>query len=234
MKCLIFACETLALLNTSIKVLFPLYPQAHLSTQTCEAHRCPALHHVHQTHPQCFAVATLSPTSTLLWISTSIQVSTPTTTRFFPPQQVCPSVLVFFSFLSLRTFSEKFAFLMTSLQARSWSPIQVFPHALFFPDFPLCLKKKKNCLWNLNLLKCRGATEQWNSQQHANADWTAPRRQVTISTSVHEANIYLGDVKQRSLTSLPSQAAGSMTAKLLTYNGGSRSDDWSAHSVILA
>lgn len=115
----------------------------------------------------------------------------------------------FFSFLSLRIFSEKFRDIFTSHVMVSNSSIST---CLVFSRFSIVFIKRK-CLWNLHLLKCRGATEQWNSQQHANADWTAPRRQVAMSTSVHEANIYLGDVKQRSLTSLPSQAAGSMTAK---------------------
>lgn len=139
----VFACETLALLNTSIKVSFPLYPQAHLSTQTCEAHRCPALHHLHQTHPQCFAVATLSPTSTLLWISTSIQVSTPTTTRFFPPQQVCPSVLVFFflSFLCV-SFRRSLLFSWHLYKPGHGLRFKYFHMPCFFQIFHCVYKKK--------------------------------------------------------------------------------------------
>lgn len=119
--------------------------------------------------------------------------------------------LFFLSFLCV-PFRRSLLFLWYRYKPGHGLRFKYFHMPCFFQIFPLCLYKKK-CLWNLNLLKCRGATEQWNSQQHANTDWTAPRRQVTISTSVHEANIYLGDVKQQSLTSLPSQAAGSMTAK---------------------
>lgn len=158
MKCLIFACETLALLNTSIKVSFPLYPQAHLSTQTCEAHRCPALHHLHQTHPQCFAVATLSPTSTLLWISTSIQVSTPTTTRFFP-QQVCPSVLGFF-------FFPFFAYLFGEVSWHLYKPchglrFKYFHMPCFFQIFHCVYKKKMFMKFTfIKMQRCNRAVKQ--------------------------------------------------------------------------
>lgn len=64
--------------------------QDRLCIQSNEAHRCPAHHHVPPPPQQSLTSAARSPTSTTLWILTSIQALTPTTAHYSHPPQVCP------------------------------------------------------------------------------------------------------------------------------------------------
>lgn len=82
-----------------------LYFQAHLCTQIPEAHQSPVLHPVPPTLPECFAVATRSPTLTHLLTSTSIPASTPTIRLSLLPLQVCVPV---YSFISLYLYLLRF------------------------------------------------------------------------------------------------------------------------------
>lgn len=86
--------ETIAfgfcLLSLNRLLVLPVFTQARLCTQTCEACRSPALLPSHPTLLRCSMAASLSPTSTYRWTSALIQASAPATTPPSPPPQAGP------------------------------------------------------------------------------------------------------------------------------------------------